>query len=299
MKKLIVATLLSFVGSIYASIGNEMLRQQLFEIIDTAPGTVGVAYVTETDTVTVNNGVRFPMMSVFKLHEALAVADALERSGASFDSILNVKASEIDRDTWSPMLKTVGDGDFTISVGELVKYALVSSDNNASNILFDRIISPIETNRYVCSISPDTAFSIAYSEKEMKANHALSYCNYSSPLAAALLLRKVFTEQLVSPRHTEVIRDALLTVTTGQDRVGAPLRDIPGIKFAHKTGSGYRNEAGELIAFNDIAYIMLPDGKAYSLAIMIRDFAGTESEAAEIMSRISEIILNHYNLTKK
>ncbi len=141
--------------------GIERLRTKLFDIADHAPGTVGVAFVSDRDTVTVNNGARYPMMSVFKLHQALAVADALERNGSSFDSVLNIKASSLDRETWSPMLKTVGDNDFNISIGKLVDYALTASDNNASNILFDRIVNPAQTDAFIRRIAPDTTFSIA------------------------------------------------------------------------------------------------------------------------------------------
>lgn len=267
------------------------LESQLLDIVNEAPGSVGIAFVGDNDTVLINNGARFPMMSVFKLHQALAVANALERKGATLDSMLVIRAADLDRATWSPMLKTYGDSDFTISAGELVNYALVSSDNNASNILFDRIVSPAETDTYVKSIAADTTFTIRYSESEMKNDHRLSYLNHSSPLSAALLIGQVFTSPLLSTPHQEAIKKALTTATTGQDRLGAPFVGREGVVFGHKTGSGYRNENGELVAFNDVAYISLPDGRSYCLAVMIRDFAGSETEAAAIMARISETVL--------
>ena len=267
------------------------LEAQLMDIVNEAPGTVGIAFVGDNDTVLINNGARFPMMSVFKLHQALAVADALERKGATLDSLLVIRAADPDRTTWSPMLKTYGDSDFTISAGELVNYALVSSDNNASNILFDRIVSPSETDTYVKSIAADTTFIIRYSESEMKNEHRLSYLNHSSPLSAALLIGQIFNTRLFSTPHQEAIKKALTTATTGQDRLCPPLAGRDGVVFGHKTGSGYRNENGELVAFNDVAYISLPDGRSYCLAVMIRDFTGSETEAAAIMARISETVL--------
>lgn len=292
MKKFLL-TLTLYAACTAAAVCSDIstLRMRLCDIADKACGTVGIAFVCNNDTLTINNNVHYPMMSVFKLHQALAVADTLERTGQSYDRQLHIRADELDHQTWSPMLSDIGDGDFDIPVGELVKYAIVCSDNNASNILFDHIISPAETDRLIRQMARDTTFAIAHSESQMKADHTLSYRNYSSPLACALLIRQVFEGQTVSARHTAAITEALLTATTGQDRLGAPLKDIPGIRFGHKTGSGYRNTNGELIAHNDVAYVMLPDGTSYALAVMIRDFAGTEAEASAIMTDISAAVI--------
>lgn len=266
------------------------LEQQLYNIVNQAPGTVGVAFVSDNDTVLINNGVHYAMMSVFKLHEALAVCNALERQGSTSDSIISIASSELDRNTWSPMLKEYGDTDFNISIKDLINYAIVSSDNNASNLLFKKIISPTDAGRFIKSIAADTTFAIAYSEADMKQNHELSYCNYSSPLSASLLIKQVFTSDIVSEPHQEAIKHALATVTTGHDRLGAAIVGNGEVLFAHKTGSGYRNNRGELVAFNDVAYFRLPDGRDYSLAVMIRDFSGSEAEAAAIMSEISKTV---------
>ena len=88
------------------------LAEDLYHLTDTVKGTVGSAFVTEGDTVTVNNGVHFPMMSVFKLHESIAVAKTMEREGTSLDSMISVAYNDLDKETWSPMLKEVGDKDF-------------------------------------------------------------------------------------------------------------------------------------------------------------------------------------------
>lgn len=269
------------------------LQDELYEFIDSVPGTVGVAFVSDRDTVTVNNGVHFPMMSVFKMHEALAVANTLERSGISLDTILSINRVDLDLDTWSPMLKEYTAKSFTIPVGRLMEYAVTKSDNNASNLLFRHIVSPTETDAYIRSIATDTTFCISYSESEMKANHALSYCNYTSPLSAALLIKQVMEEPIVGKNYQDSIRQYLSTVTTGQDRLGSVTEGSDIVQFAHKTGSGFRNEAGELIAHNDVGYFRLRDGRSYALAVLIRDFAGTEADASAIIADISRRVY-HY-----
>lgn len=269
------------------------LQEELYAFIDSVPGTVGVAFVSEGDTVTVNNGVHYPMMSVFKMHEALAVANTLERSGISLDTLLSITRVDLDLDTWSPMLKEYTDESFTVSVGRLMEYAVTKSDNNASNLLFRHIVSPTETDAYIRSIAMDTTFRIHYSEAEMKANHALSYCNYTTPLSAALLIKQVMEEPVVGKNYQDSIRHYLSTVTTGHDRLGSVVDGSDVVLFAHKTGSGYRNEAGELIAHNDVGYFRLRDDRSYALAVLICHFAGTEAEASAIIADISRRVYQY------
>ena len=269
------------------------LQEELYAFIDSVPGTVGVAFVSEGDTVTVNNSVHFPMMSVFKMHEALAVADILEKQGISLDTILSINRVDLDLDTWSPMLKEYTEEHFRIPASKLLEYAVTKSDNNASNLLFRHIVSPTETDAYIRSIAKDTTFRIQYSEAEMKADHALSYCNYTSPLSAALLIKQVMEEPVVGKNYQDSIRQYLSAVTTGRDRLGSVTEGSDVVLFAHKTGSGYRNEAGELVAHNDVGYFRLRDGRSYALAVLIRDFAGTESEASSIIADISRRVYRY------
>ncbi|MDE6854283.1 MAG: class A beta-lactamase-related serine hydrolase [Muribaculaceae bacterium] len=269
---------------------HDLLEHRLYTITDSVPGMVGIAFVSDRDTVTVNNGVAYPMMSVFKLHQALAVGAAV----ASWDSVLTVRADELDPHTWSPMLKVLGSGGFDVSVGELVRYAVTSSDNNASNLLFSHISSPADTRRFVKSVAADTSFQILYSEAEMKREHSLSYLNYTSPLSAALLIRQVFTSDLIGAGAQDSIRSALMAVTTGHDRLGAAITEADDVLFGHKTGSGYRNSSGELIAHNDVGYFRMSDGRDYALAVLIRDFRGTEDEASAVMADISRLIYDWF-----
>lgn len=263
------------------------LKERLYTIVDTVPGTVGIAFISDKDTLTINNSVHYPMMSVFKLHQALAVAAEINARRSSIDSLIHISKDELDSETWSPMLKIYIESDFDISIRDLIKYSLTVSDNNASNLLFKHIVPPSTTDALIRSISDDSTFRITYSEDEMKKKHSLAYLNYSSPLSAASLIRQVFDSTFPNNSAVDSIRKDLATVTTGLDRLGAIIPQHPELFFAHKTGSGYRNDAGELIAHNDVGYFRLPDGRTYALAVFIRDFSGTETEASGIISRIS------------
>ena len=67
------------------------------------------------DTVAVNNENIYPMMSVFKIHQALAVCNAFDRSGQSLDTMMTIRRDALDsiRHLPSVMLSTAADSPLT------------------------------------------------------------------------------------------------------------------------------------------------------------------------------------------
>lgn len=267
------------------------LEERLEEIVKDLPGQVGVAVIVDgRDTVAVNNSADYPLMSLFKLHQALACCHILEENGTGLDSVMTIDRKTLDMETWSPMIGDYKEERLRLTVRELLRYILVSSDNNASNILFDSIISPEETDRYIRSAIPSGEFRIIHRESDMKRDMGKSYENRSSPLAYAVLVDKIFNDSLVSPGNQAFIREAMADCQTGLERINAGLPKDEGIGFAHKTGSGYVNSRGEIVAVNDGGYVSLPSGKGYSIAVLIKDFGGSQQEAEKVISRISEAV---------
>lgn len=262
----------------------DSLRNELCKIAHTAPGQVGIAVITpDGDTITVNNDSIYQMMSVFKLHQAIAVAHTL-------DTIISFPRSEMNPDTWSPMLKEHPELQLNITVRDLLRYTLQQSDNNASNLMFSRIVSTHDCDRFIREATGINDFSIRYTEQQMFDNHDLADDNHSSPLACARLMHKLFTDSIVSPDKQSALQQILLDCRTGLDRIYAPLKDKKGVTLAHKTGSGNRNSSGELMAHNDVGRVTLPDGRTYELAVLIRNFNGTEAEAAVVIAEISAAV---------
>ena len=272
------------------------LCDSLDAIASSVRGEVGIAVIIDSsDTVTVNNEDVYPLMSVFKLHQAIAVCHEFDRRGTSLDSLVYIDRSSLNADTWSPMLKDYLTAHFHMPVSELLRYALVKSDNNASNMMFDRLVSVAATDSFVATLIPRDQFRLSFREADMQSDHSLSYANHSSPLAAAILVERLFTDGIVSPAKQGFIRDAMRECVTGIDRISAPLRDKEGVKVAHKTGSGFTNERGQLIAHNDAAYVELPDGRHYTIVVFVKDFYGDERGASTVISRISATTYEYIN----
>lgn len=268
----------------------DALRDSLCAIVSNVPGEVGIAVIVDgKDTVTVNDIDVYPLMSVFKLHQAIALCHELDVHGCPIDTVLTINRADLNPDTWSPMLKEHVGPHFRLSARELMEYTLMQSDNNASNLIFDRLVSVARTDSFIATLIPRDGFGIAVSEDDMQQDHSLSYANHSSPLSTAVLLEHLFNDSILSTGSQLFICDALRTCMTGVDRISAPLADKEGVVVAHKTGSGYRNERGELMAHNDAAYITLPDGRHYSIVVFVKNFSGDEAKASALISRISAL----------
>ena len=271
------------------------LERNIKEVADSTDGLVGVAVITaDHDTVTVNNDSHYPLMSVFKLHQALAVCHALEEMHRSVDTILTIDTHKLNHNTWSPMLKSLPEGKCDISVRELLRYTLQQSDNNASNIMFDRIVPVRSTDSFIRNSTGIEDFNLSYTEANMQENNNLSLQNWSTPSACAELICKVVNDSLISTENQNFIIETLTGCQTGRDRLYSPFVNMPEIKIAHKTGSGYRDGNGRLMAHNDIGYIYLPDGRGYAVAVLVTDFSGKEEEASAIISRISDIVFDYH-----
>lgn len=267
------------------------LEKELTAIADSAKGDVGIALIYDGDTLTVNNDAIYPMMSVFKLHQAVALCRMFEENGTSLDSVMTLRRSELDPDTWSPMLKDHTGEEISLPMRRLLEYTLIESDNNASNEMFVRLKSPAACDSVIAGIIPRGSFEIRFNEAEMQDDHSRAYSNRTSPLGAAILIDRVFTDTLVGKSYQDFIKSALMRCQTGPDKISAALSEREGITIGHKTGSGYRDENGRLTASNDVAFISRPDGRHYSLAVFVKDFDGTDAEAAAIIARISAAVI--------
>lgn len=272
------------------------LADTLARIASEYPGEIGVAVIFDgKDTVRINDDTKYPMMSVFKVHQALALCHDFDIKGISLDTMLTIKRSELDIHTWSPMAREHTEPEFRMSVRDLLRYTLTQSDNNASNLMFRRLLDAGATDRYIATVTPRGSFRIVYTEEEMQGDHSRAYSNATSPLGAAILMDRLFSDSLVSREKQDFIRTTLGECATGTDRIAAPLLGRSGVKVAHKTGSGY-SEKGVLAAHNDVARVTLPDGRHYTLAVFVKDFKGSEAEAAKAIARLSAAVFDYCKL---
>lgn len=204
----------------------DILTDSISQIVSACPGEIGVAVIiNNTDTVKVNNKSVYPMMSVFKVHQALALCNDFDNKGISLDTLVNINRGKLNLKTWSPMIKDYSEPIISLTVRDLLRYTLTQSDNNASNFMFKDIVNVAQTDSFIATLIPRSSFQIAYTEEEMSADHNKAYSNYTSPLGAAMLMNRLFTEGLIGDEKQSFIKNTLKECKTGVDRIAAPLLD--------------------------------------------------------------------------
>lgn len=287
--KSVAFLLLSFISIIVKADPFSSLRNEIIHSICKYDAKVGVAVmVNNTDTLTVNNSDKYPMMSVFKFHQALAVCHHLQTKGISLDSVINISKEELRENTYSPLRDRFPEGNIRISLSELMEYTLQLSDNNACDILFNRILSTKETDRYIRSLGIDD-FSIEMDENDMHENLDNCYSNWTTPMAAVRLINLFLKGGAVSGEYYDFIKRTMTECTTGIGRLPYPLKNTAAV-IGHKTGTGDKNSDGRYIGINDIGFIDLPNGDRYLIAVFVKDSAENYETTEKIIAEISSIV---------
>lgn len=254
------------------------LQNEISELLEGFPGEVGVAVVCGKDTVCINADGHFPMFSVVKFPQALAVTE-----NAQLDEAVPVTADDLKPDTWSPMREKYPDGEnFTVS--QIIEYALIESDNNASDILFDRFASPGQVEAFMKDMGI-TDCSIKWSEAEQHTDISRCNDNWITPMAAVRLLGK-FHDCRKDNDRCNFIWDTMTRCSTGADRIPKYILD-KAAAIVHKTGTGFDLGDGTVSGVNDIACIVLPDSGHIELAVFIKDAECDGRECEELIAKIA------------
>lgn len=290
MRTFLLLSLLLFLPYAHAQKMDE-LRKRLHAYVDTLDATVGVAVITaEDDSLTVNNDIRYPMMSVFKFHQALALSDYMAGKHLPLETRIRIKPEDLRlKETWSPLRDKYPNGGIELTVADLMTYTMEQSDNLACDILFDRFMSPKAVNAFIKKQGIDNV-SIQYNETAMSIDHDLCYGNWSTPYSAALLVDRFIDKKIVGDPYFTFIRDLMLGCATGTSRLAQPFKG-QARQLGHKTGSGYVNEKGEIVACNDIGFILSANGdKRYVIAVFVRESGLPEKATEKIIATISGMV---------
>lgn len=271
---------------------HKRLKARIEAIAAQADAQVGVAVIVDgRETLTVNNSADYPLMSVFKFHQALAVADFMRRTGLAPDDSVYVSREDMRPDTWSPLRDLYPGGDCRITLRRLLEYSLQQSDNNACDILFGLTGGPRRTAGYLRGLGL-RRFDIVATEDDMHRRPELCYANRTSPLEAARLLELFETGAAGNDPIAGLIRELMTGCLTGADRLMLPLAGT-GAVAGHKTGTSDLNAEGRWPGTNDIGFVRLPSGRRYVLAVFVKDSAEAPVVNARIIADISRAVLRY------
>lgn len=241
------------------------LQEKLEALTDGFPGTVGIAVVNGDDTVCVNADAHFPMFSVVKFHQALAVCEKMRQEPPE-------------------------EGFMPIAIGMTLEQTLIHSDNEACDLLFENVASPSQVDSCIRTFGI-TDFNIEWNEAQQHDDISRCYENWTTPLSAAKLLGAFYRDK-DRDEYSRFVWETMSACQTGANRIPKYIADSV-VCIAHKTGTGAPLPGGGIMAINDVACIVLPDGSHTELAVFVKDASCEAADCEELIAQIAREVINY------
>ena len=204
-----------------------------------------------------------------------------------------VTPEDLKPNTYSPMRDRYPQGNVTLPLRTLLEYTLQQSDNNACDLLFRLYGGPQATDRYIRSLGL-TDFAVQVTEDDMHRDTQTCYDNWSTPLEAVRLLEIFLKKQLFAQPIQEFLKTTLMECKTGTDRLPAPLAGT-GARIGHKTGTSDQDASGRWTAINDMGFVLLPDGRYYTIAVFVKHSRESAENTARIIADISRLVYSFFS----
>jgi beta-lactamase class A len=245
------------------------LSNQFADIAARSGGSLGVfAQVIESgDSAGLNDTERFPMQSVYKLPIAMAVLEQVDRKVLTLNEKVSLSANDMVPGLHSPLRDRHPRGGIDVSVRDLIRAAIVDSDGTASDVLLRLAGGGARVTAYLRGLGIRD-LTVATTERAMSKDPMVQYQNYSTPRAAADLLKALHAGRSLSPAARALLLQDLTDSTPGPLRIKGLLP--PGTAVAHKTGTDGTRD-GKTAATNDIGIVTLPDGRHLVIAAFLKD----------------------------
>lgn len=271
---------------------NPQLEEEIKAIIKGKKAIIGASIIYDgIETTTINNQYRYPTMSVYKFHQALAVLNHLDKNKLSLDTKILVTKADLLPNTYSPLRDKNPAGNYEMTIAELIKYSVSESDNNACDILFKYIGGPKVVNDYIESLGIKETF-ISATEAKMGEAIENNFLNWTNIRSSAELLDLFLKKDLFATPYKKFLEKALVEATTGPNKLKGLLPE--NVVVGHKTGRTDRSEYGIQIAENDLGFVKLPNGKQYVIAVFVMNSVEDDETNSAVIAQISKAVFDYY-----
>lgn len=220
------------------------IRQKIGLIAKGKDATIGAAFLVGGRMFRYNDGHRFPLISVFKLHVTLAALKKMERERTSLDEQVRITPAQMAENTYSPLREKYPGRDFSISYGDLMRYCISQSDNNACDILIEYAGGISEADRLAKKLGVES-LSLSETEKSMHADMSKCYENRGTPSSAVELMQLAYDGNLLTKEHASFLEKVMKEASTGAGKIKAGLPE--NVVLGHKTGSSDRTGNARII----------------------------------------------------
>lgn len=263
----------------------------------------------------VNADASFVLMSVFKSPVAAVVLSQIDGGKISFDQRVTLTLADLVDGSAIPSIgEKLEAGQTVFTVRELLVGAVSESDNTAVDALIRLVGGPQVVGDYlrghgitglhvemgegeVARISdhlrPGDVMPAHETEAQALKRRKLGYAdlladprNRSTPSAAVDYLRKLTAGELLSPQSTQLLMELMRKQTIPfRLRGGVPA----GADFGDKSGTSSTVD-GKSVAWNDIAFMTLADGRQVLMAVFLKDTAMPKPQRDVLFADIARAV---------
>jgi beta-lactamase class A len=310
--------------------GPRSLQEKLERIVAGYGEQVGVA-VSRVDrnwVASVGGNQLYPQQSVSKTWVALSIFEAVDQGRLNLDQPVLMRPE--DRSVFSqPIASQIGDTGFVTTIRDLLRRALIQSDNAANDKLMslaggvEGVRAVLEAKGFaprirlgaderhlqstiaglVWNASYNTApdFNAARNRLPREARDAAmdrylaDPLDGASPVAIAQALAALKRGELLSPSSTQTMLEIMAKARTGPRRLRGALP--AGWHIAHKTGTG-QDWRGASVGINDVALLTAPDGQVYSVAVMIRRTHQATPARLAMMQAVTRAVVDDWEASQ-
>jgi beta-lactamase class A len=286
-------------------------------------GDVGIAVQdVQTGWTTHYDGTtHFPQQSVSKFWVALAALQKADRGLLDFGAPVTVTHRDMTV-FHQPIRAMLKNGAYNTNLDELLRRALQQSDNTCNDFILRRAGGPDAVRQFLAD-NGIQGIRFGPGEKLLQAgiagvkwqdNYSIGRAFYAAraavpasvrsaafnrylsdpidgatPLGLVNGLTKLKRGELLSPAATAKMLSIMSNTQTGKQRLRGGL--APGYRLAHKTGTGQVWGGGQS-GYNDIGIITGPDGRAYSVAVMIKYTAAPVPQRMQMMQSVTRAVID-------
>jgi len=239
-----------------------------------------------------------PMQGVSKLPIVMAALAAVDKNKLRLDQKVTVSKDElIAAEQDSPLRDDHPDGNFKITVKELMHHAIVDNDGTASDVLLRLLGGPPAVMQYLRQLEIQD-IKVLNTEKEMGKSWNLQYSNTATPKAMISLLQALHQTKALSPKSSELLMkwmtvaeaDSKSTLNSSPNPNSAHIKVLlpAGTPVAHKAGSSATH--GSLTAaHNDVGIITLPNGHHMAVAVFLTDSKAPHASRDLTIAKITRV----------
>jgi len=303
------------------------LRDRIDQLGRAFNGRVGIAVrsVEEGWTTDWNGNELSPQQSVSKLWVAITALDAVDRGRVRLDDQVTLTRSDLTL-FHQPIAAKILGGGTTMTLGQLLFQALTKSDNTANDKLMRSVGGPeavrdmiraknlgairfYNGERSLQSRIAGLTWSQSYSigNAFYQARNALpesvrkaAFDRYiedpydgASASAIVAALARLKRGELLSPASTARLLSIMSQTSTGPNRLKGGLR--AGWSLSHKTGTGQVLGAVQA-GYNDIGILTAPDGRSYSVAVMIKKTSTPLATRMTLMNNVVRAVITQHEM---